>query len=298
MPGLEGFLAAARAPVDAALAGIVAGPAGPPGDAVRYAVESGGKRLRPILCVAAYEAVAGVEAPIPEPVYRLAASLELIHTYSLIHDDLPGMDDDAVRRGRPSTHVAHGEAAATIGAVALIPLAVRVAMESGRDLGLESGVIRTLAGTLCAAAGAGGMVGGQSLDLEAEGRSVTLAELEAIHRRKTGALLAAAPVMGGWAAGAERGARDALAVYGESLGLAFQIADDILDVTGDTAMLGKTAGRDTALDKATFPALEGLHRARARADREVDRALAALEEGGIRSEALAALARFAVSRDR
>ena len=293
---LDAFLTETRAPVDAALARVVdeAG-TGPLADAVRYALEAGGKRLRPILCVAAYRALAG---DVPPPVYRLAASLELIHTYSLIHDDLPSMDDDPIRRGRPATHVAHGEAVATLAAAALIPLAARVVLDAGRDLELDDGVCRKLVGTLCGAAGAGGMVGGQALDLEAEGRTVSLEALEAIHRRKTGALLAAAPLMGGLAAGADERACAALATYGSALGLAFQIADDILDVTGETAVLGKTAGRDTELEKATFPALEGLDAARARAETEVDRALDALETGGIRSEALRALARFAAARDR
>lgn len=291
---LGAYLASARAPVDAALLAVV-DETGPLAEAIRYALEAGGKRLRPILCVAAYQAL---RDELPAPVYRLAASLELIHTYSLIHDDLPSMDDDPVRRGRPATHVAHGEAVATLAGAALIPRAVRVVAAAARDLKLAPGVRRTLVTTLCAAAGAGGMVGGQALDLAAEGRAVGLEALERIHRRKTGALLAAAPVMGGLAAGGGTGVRDALGTYGRALGLAFQIADDILDVTGDPAVLGKTAGRDTELEKATFPSLEGLDAARRRAQAEVDRALDALEAGGIRSEALRALARFAVSRDR
>ncbi|MGK7310935.1 MAG: polyprenyl synthetase family protein [Candidatus Longimicrobiales bacterium M2_2A_002] len=293
---LEAFLAAERVPVETALRSAVdtAG-SGPLAEAVRYAVDAGGKRLRPILCVAACRALVD---DVPAPVYRLAASLELIHTYSLIHDDLPAMDDDELRRGRPATHVRYGERVAAVAAAALIPLAARVVAESGRELELGDRAVGELVVTLCEAAGAGGMVGGQALDLAAEGRAVTVQQLEAIHRRKTGALLAAAPVMGGLAAGASPAARDALAVYGSALGLAFQIADDILDVTGDSDVLGKTAGRDTELEKATFPSLEGMDGARARADAEVERALDALEVGGIRSEALAALARFAAVRDR
>ena len=295
-PELEAFVAAERAPVEAALRAVVEEVGdGTLSAAVRYAVDAGGKRLRPILCVTAYRALAG---DVPPPVYRLAASLELIHTYSLIHDDLPGMDDDDVRRGRPSTHVRHGEAVATAAAAALIPLAARVVLEAGRELALDEAVIQELVGRLCRAAGAGGMVGGQWLDLEAEGRRVTVDELATIHRMKTGALLAASPEMGALAADASREARQALAVYGSALGLAFQIADDILDVTGDPDVLGKTAGRDTELEKATFPSLEGIGAARVRAEAEVDRALRALETGGVRSEALAALARFAVARDR
>lgn len=293
---IESFLARERARVDEALTAIVADAGdGPLAGAVAYAIGAGGKRLRPILCVAGYRALAG---RVEEPVYRLAASLELIHTYSLIHDDLPGMDDDAVRRGRPATHVAHGEAVAMLAAAALIPLSARVANTAAGDLRLEDGVRRELVVRLCAAAGAGGMVGGQALDLAAEGRAVSLEELERIHRKKTGALLAAAPVMGGMAAGADAGQKRALRVYGAALGLAFQVTDDILDVTGDTAVLGKTAGRDRELAKATFPALAGMERARARADAEVARALDALQEGGIRSAELTELVRFAAARDR
>lgn len=285
-----------RPGIETAIAGIIDGTgAGRLTEAVRYALDAGGKRLRPLLCVAAYRALAD---DVPSAVYRLAASLELIHTYSLIHDDLPGMDDDPIRRGRPSTHVAHGEATATLAAAALIPLAARSVLEAGRALELAAGVQRELVRTLCTAAGAGGMVGGQWLDLEAEGRAVTVSELETIHRRKTGALLAAAPVMGGLAAGADERTREALGVYGSAVGLAFQITDDILDVTGDTAVLGKAAGRDTELEKATFPSLEGLDAARARAGAEVDRALEALEGAGIRSQELETLARFAATRDR
>ena len=293
---VDAWIAGARPDIEAALADVIDGAGGGPlADAARYALEAGGKRLRPILCIAAYRALGGNPSA---PVYRLATSLELIHTYSLIHDDLPGMDDDPIRRGRPATHVAHGEAVATLAAAALIPLAARTVLDAGRTLGLDDATVRTLVRTLCEAAGGGGMVGGQWLDLEAEGHGITLDELEAIHRRKTGALLAAAPVMGGLAAGADRDTRDALAVYGSALGLAFQIADDILDVTGDTAVLGKTAGRDTELEKATFPSLGGLDAARRRARAEVERALEALDTGGIRSDALAGLARFAAARDR
>ncbi|MDX1673816.1 MAG: polyprenyl synthetase family protein [Longimicrobiales bacterium] len=293
---VDAWIAGARPDIEAALADVIDGAGGGPlADAARYALEAGGKRLRPILCIAAYRALGGNPSA---PVYRLATSLELIHTYSLIHDDLPGMDDDPIRRGRPATHVAHGEAVATLAAAALIPLAARTVLDAGRTLGLDDATVRTLVRTLCEAAGGGGMVGGQWLDLEAEGHGITLDELEAIHRRKTGALLAAAPVMGGLAAGADRDTRDALAMYGSALGLAFQIADDILDVTGDTAVLGKTAGRDTELEKATFPSLGGLDAARRRARAEVERALEALDTGGIRSDALAGLARFAAARDR
>lgn len=263
--------------------------------AIRYATGAGGKRLRPILCVAAYRAF---HPTAPPALYGVAAAVELIHTYSLIHDDLPSMDDDDVRRGRPATHVAHGVATATVAGAALIPAAVRLALTSARDLGLGERVSTDLVLTLCRAAGGGGMVGGQLLDLGAEGREVGLDELERIHRLKTGALLSAAPVLGGIAAGADPVARDALTVYGSSLGLAFQVTDDILDLTGSTAVLGKTTGRDRQLAKATYPSLAGLEAARQRARWEVETAIAALDAAAVESEELRALARYAVERDR
>ena len=297
---LESFLDRERERVDHALAGAVdvphaGGAVEAVAGAVRYAVGAGGKRLRPILCVAAYRAF---HDRVPPALYRLAASLELIHTYSLVHDDLPSMDDDDMRRGRPATHIAHGVATATVAGAALIPAAARLVSAAGKELGLADDRRADLVRTLCRAAGGGGMVGGQLLDLSAEGRAVTLPELERIHAMKTGALLAAAPVLGGMAAGADRVALDALAVYGAGLGLAFQVTDDILDVTGSSHRLGKTAGRDTQLEKATYPALAGLEEARRRAKREVEVALAALDAAGLESEELRALGRYAVERDR
>jgi geranylgeranyl pyrophosphate synthase len=297
---LDPFLDRERERVERALAaavdvGVAGGAAEDVADAVRYAVGAGGKRLRPILAVAAFRAF---HDHVPDALYRLAASLELIHTYSLVHDDLPSMDDDDVRRGRPSTHIAHGVATATVAGAALIPAAARLASAAGAELGLADARRAELVRTLCRAAGGGGMVGGQLLDLRAEGRAVTLPALERIHAMKTGALLRAAPVLGGMAAGADAVALDALAVYGAGLGLAFQVTDDILDVTGSSHRLGKTAGRDTQLEKATYPALAGLDEARRRAEREVEVALAALDAAGLESEELRALGRYAVERDR
>ncbi len=294
---LDSFLAAERDRVDEAIAAIpmVAAASGAVGEAIRYAVSSEGKRLRPILCVAAYRAVC---PEVPPAVYTLAAALELVHTYSLVHDDLPAMDDDPVRRGRAATHVLHGVPAATLAGAALIPLAVNVAERATGQLGLDDAGRSDVVRLLCEAAGGGGMIGGQLLDLAAEGRPVDVEALTTIHRLKTGALLSAAPTIGGRTAGAAPVVLDALAVYGQAVGLAFQIADDILDVTGDTATLGKTAGRDSALDKATFPALVGLDRARSMAAEQSAAAAAALEAVGLRSDELAALARYAVERDR
>ena len=295
-PSLPGYLEGERRSVDSALAAILGGLGdGALADAIRYAVQAGGKRLRPILCVAGYRAVAGEPGP---AVFRLAAALELIHTYSLVHDDLPSMDDDPVRRGRPATHIVHGVPAATLAGAAMIPLAVRTALEAAAALGLEEAVQARVVLELCRAAGGAGMVGGQLLDLDAEGRPLELRGLERIHRMKTGALLAVAPRLGGLAARADDRVLAALEVYGHSLGLAFQITDDILDVTGSTAVLGKTAGRDTELEKATYPAVAGVDAAARRAREEADAARAALGAAGVRSEELAALVAYAVERDR
>lgn len=265
---------------------------------IEYALDAGGKRLRPILCVAAYGAVRGTNEPIPEGVYELACAIELIHTYSLVHDDLPCMDDDDLRRGRPTTHRVFGAAAATVAGAAFIPLAARAVEHAGVGIGLGPDTRMRLVRELFVAAGGGGMVGGQLLDLEAEGHAVRAEELEAIHARKTGALLAAAPRMGGIAAGADEDVVEGLGIYGRRLGLAFQIADDVLDVVGSTEALGKTAGRDQVLAKATYPALLGVDGARRRAREEAEAAIDALHAVGIESPALEALARYAVERDR
>jgi geranylgeranyl diphosphate synthase, type II len=308
---LDAYLDRERRHVDDALARVLDDALGTaPGavaEPVRYAVGAGGKRLRPILCVAAYAAVRSAgetqggrraRVEVAPAVYDIAASLELIHSYSLVHDDLPCMDDDDVRRGRPSTHRAFGTPRALVAGSAMIPLACQVLTRGGRALDLAEPAITALVRELCVAAGAAGMVGGQVSDLEAEGRSIELEALVSVHRRKTGALLTAALRMGGLAAGADAAQLDALDTYGRAVGLAFQIADDLLDVTGSNEVLGKTAGRDSELAKATFPALLGVERARERADREVHSALAAIEAAGLSSRELEALARFSVERDR
>ncbi|HET9982004.1 MAG TPA: farnesyl diphosphate synthase [Longimicrobiales bacterium] len=296
---LEALLRRRRAAVEAALArsldDLLRGAPPAVAEPARYAVAAGGKRLRPILCLAAYEAAGGAPAA---GVLGVACGIELIHTYSLVHDDLPCMDDDDLRRGQPTTHRRFGEAAAVLAGAALIPLACRAVLRGGADLGLEPGARTALVRELCVAAGGGGMVGGQLLDLGAEGRPVTAPELEAIHRAKTGALLAASAKLGAMAAGAPDGVVAALGAYGAAVGLAFQIADDVLDVTGESERLGKTAGRDADLGKATFPALLGLEAARRRADDEADRAVAALEAERVATPELVALARYAARRDR
>lgn len=296
--GVEAFLTHERARVNAALAAvaerIVADAPAWLREPMRYALATPGKRIRPILCVSAWRAVHHGVAP--DAVYRLACAVEVVHTYSLVHDDLPSMDDDALRRGRPTVHTAFGVHRAMLAGAALIPAAAQVLDAAARELGLDAGTRRALVGGLCRAGGADGMVGGQLMDLDGEGRPLDADALEGIHRRKTGALLAAALRLGGIAAGASDAALAALDEYGQDLGLAFQIVDDVLDVTGSDAQLGKTPGKDESAGKTTYPALFGLDGARARAEGYVGAAVAALRAGGIESEELEGLARYVLER--
>ncbi|HEX6040040.1 farnesyl diphosphate synthase [Longimicrobium sp.] len=299
---VHAFLDRERDWVNAVLAGIAPTLAeGAPSalrEPVEYALATPGKRLRPILCVSAYRVVRPAHPP--DAVYRLACALEIVHTYSLVHDDLPSMDDDALRRGRPTVHVVHGERAALLAGAALIPAAVRVLDAAARDLGLDVHARGRLVAELCSAGGARGMVGGQWLDLlgEAPGARVDADGLERIHRLKTGALLAASLRIGALAAGADARRVDALTDYGRELGLAFQIVDDVLDVTRTDAELGKTAGKDVGAGKATYPSLFGLEVAERMARERVARAVDALHAAGIRSAELEALAAFVLERGR
>ena len=296
---LDAFLGRERAHVEAALqavaAGLVRGAPAALREPMLYALGAPGKRLRPILCVAAHRAVKGAEPP--DAAYRLAAAVEIVHTYSLVHDDLPCMDDDDLRRGRPTTHRVFGNAPAMLAGAALVPAAVEALDAGARELGLDAAARGRLVAELCRAGGALGMVGGQLMDLQGEASSdVDVEGLEKIHRGKTGALLAAALRIGALAAGADAARLEALTTYGEDLGLAFQIVDDVLDVTGSDEVLGKTAGRDRSLGKATYPALFGVDGARALARQRVDEALAALRGASLDSPELEALARFVLER--
>jgi geranylgeranyl pyrophosphate synthase len=221
---------------------------------VQRAVLSPGKRIRPILLLGAYRAVGG---DWPDAAL-LSCSVELVHAYSLVHDDLPCMDDDVLRRGRPTLHVEFGVEAATLAGAVLMPLAVRTICRAGDRMGLSDETTGRLVETLTIASGGRGMVGGQLMDLAAEGRDVSAEELEAIHLGKTAALIAASVTMGAIAGGADEDTIAHLDVFGLRLGLAFQTVDDILDLTGSDAELGKMSGRDEALSKATYPALFGL----------------------------------------
>lgn len=260
----------------------------------RHGVLSGGKRLRPILCVAAYRACGGGDR---SELYDLAASLELIHAYSLMHDDLPCMDDAPLRRGRPTPHRLFGEGPTARAAAALIPMAALRAFEASSVLHSDPSVPRTVVRELARAAGGGGMVGGQVLDLLGEGRSLGEVELDGLHARKTGALLAASLRIGALAAGAPSPTLGALDRYGRAIGLAFQVQDDVLDATAEAGVLGK-APSDLALEKSTYVRLHGLQEAERRARLLVEEALAALDAGGLQGPALRALARYVVERDR
>jgi geranylgeranyl pyrophosphate synthase len=264
------------------------------GAAALHGVTSGGKRLRPILCVAAYEACGG---SLDSAAYDLAASLELIHAYSLMHDDLPCMDDADLRRGRPTTHREFGEIPTMRAGAALIPAAALRTLQACADLGCSKDTQRAVTQALLEASGAGGMVGGQWIDLLGEGQAFDAVTLDGLHRLKTGALLEASLVMGGLAAGAAHGVQTSLREYGAAIGLAFQIADDILDATQSAETLGKNPS-DAALEKSTYVALYGLDEARARAQNEVARALAALESAGLEAPMLGALARYVVEREK
>jgi geranylgeranyl pyrophosphate synthase len=298
---LEAYLAEARARVDAVLEawGVRADawwPAPVPA-AIRYSLLSAGKRLRPTLVFAAAEAVGGGELGAGRAgVAELAAALEVVHAYSLVHDDLPCMDNDDLRRGRPTTHRAFDVPTAVVAGHHMVALAARV-LDAGLaalELAPERG--RAIALELFGAAGAGGMIGGQVLDLAAEGRAVAVAELETIHARKTGALIAAACVIGALAAGAPRATCEAMRGYGADVGLAFQICDDVLDATATSDQLGKTAGKDAADGKSTFVTLLGAGTARAEAERLAARAVDRLRQAGLASPTLAALAHYIVTR--
>ena len=262
------------------------------GDAMRYAVLDGGKRLRPLLVLAASESVQGK----PHAALRAACAVELIHAYSLVHDDMPCMDNDVLRRGKPTVHVQFGEARALLAGDALQALAFELLTPEGADVPpvMQAELCRLLA----RAAGAQGMAGGQAIDLASVGKPLSETELRGMHERKTGALLQASVRMGAACGSAVTpAARAALDDFGAVIGLAFQVVDDILDVTADSAELGKTAGKDAAADKPTYVSLLGLPAAQALADALCSQAHAALEASGLPGvERLRALADLVVKR--
>jgi geranylgeranyl diphosphate synthase type II len=261
-------------------------------EAMHYSIFAGGKRIRPVLAIAACEAVGGEM----DGILPAACALEMIHAYSLIHDDLPAMDDDDYRRGRLTNHKVYGEATAILAGDALLTDAFALLSGSGGQRNLSADTRLRMLQVLARAAGSAGMVGGQAADMDAEGKIIDLATVQFIHTRKTGALILASVQVGALAGGADEKELAAITRYGEAAGLAFQIADDILDVVGDQAVLGKDIGKDQARGKATYPSLIGIEQSRQRASELRDLALEALLQMDDRAEPLRAIVRFIIDR--
>jgi len=261
-------------------------------EAARYSLFAGGKRLRPILCLAA----ADVLGDSCELVLPVACALEMVHTYSLIHDDLPAMDNDDFRRGRPTNHKVFGEAMAILAGDALLTEAFSLAAGAGEGDGIKADNLLRVIGIIARASGYRGMVGGQVIDLESETREVDLATIEYMHIRKTGALISASLEVGAILGGGDDREIGALTRYGHHLGLAFQITDDLLDVEGDAQSMGKTPGSDAAKNKKTYPALLGIPQSREAAQAHVQQAIDALDIFDGRAEPLRAIARYLLVR--
>lgn len=290
---LTAYLNEQQQQIDAALDARLPQPQQRPGrlhEAMRYSVFAGGKRLRPILMIAACQAVGGQ----PNQVLDAACALEMIHTYSLIHDDLPAMDDDDLRRGRPTSHRVYGEALAILAGDALLSEAFVWLTRPWPGIAAE----RQLRATqlIASASGAAGMVAGQVADMEAEGQAVDLATVDFIHHHKTGALIRVALQAGALIGGIDETGLKQLSLFGEKAGLAFQIADDLLDVEGQQEQLGKDTGRDAARGKATYPAVLGIAESRARASQLHNQALALLEPFGPAAEPLRAISAYIIKR--
>jgi len=267
------------------------------GEAMRYAVLDGGKRLRPLLVLASMQACAGdqLTAPMSEAGMRAACAVELIHAYSLVHDDMPCMDNDVLRRGKPTVHVKYGQACALLAGDALQSLAFELL--TPQDSAIPAQVQARLCGLLARGAGHAGMAGGQAIDLASVGIQLSIAQLRQMHRCKTGALLETSVLMGAQAAQASMQATNALLSYGQALGIAFQVVDDILDVTADTSTLGKTAGKDAENNKPTYVSFLGLDGARKEAAALAAQAQQALADSALlQTQALQGLADWVLQR--
>jgi geranylgeranyl pyrophosphate synthase len=261
-------------------------------DAIEYSLMAGGKRIRPTLVLECWRACGGKQGSYPSAL-AAAAAIELIHTFSLVHDDLPAMDDDNLRRGRPTNHKVFGEAMAILAGDAMVTLAFEI-IAADADASVVPALIRELAH----ASGPQGMIGGQVLDIDGENVSLQLNQLQQLHAMKTGALLTSSCRLGGLAAGANAEALSAVTEFGNHLGLAFQIVDDLLDLTSTAEQLGKATGKDAAKGKNTYPSVLGVEASRREADRQLDLGLKAISLLKDRSETLETLARFVVQRDR
>ena len=301
------LLASGVALTDAALERLLPSPDTLPHSihrAMRQSVFAGGKRLRPIFCMEAARMVAGTDG-YPEGIASLGAALEMLHTYSLIHDDLPALDNDDLRRGQPTCHVVFGEATAILAGDALQTLAFQTIAGLHAPAATVVAIMRDVSAAVATGIGnfgdlstglPPGMIGGQVVDIESEGAQPTAELVETIHRAKTGALITTSIVSGGLYGGANQEAIGRLRTFGENAGLAFQIVDDILDMTQSSAELGKTAGKDTASIKATWPAVFGIEQSRRDADQLIADAFAALEPFGPAAEPLKSLAQYLTTR--
>ena len=290
---LKRYLADRQKQVDRALDRFLPKASGPPATlhkAMRYSLFAGGKRLRPILCLAAAEACGGKATA----ALAHACAMECIHTYSLIHDDLPSMDNDDFRRGRATCHKVFGDGVAILAGDALLTIAFEIATHAKPARRYD---LRDIFREIAVAAGSRKLIAGQVLDLEAEGRRITRAQLRSIHENKTAALLTASIRLGAMAANANAKQLAAVTAFGRALGLAFQIIDDILDVTQTSEKLGKSAGKDMAANKATYPAVIGLDKSRAEARRLTAKAHGALEPLGENARVLRALADYLLARE-
>jgi len=262
-------------------------------DSLAYSLKAGGKRLRPILCLAAAEALG---TSFPQRLMPVACALECVHTYSLIHDDLPAMDNDELRRGKPTNHMVYGEAGAILAGDGLLTFAFELLSQPDTGDLLPDRARLEIIHCLAQAIGSLGMVGGQALDMAAEEKSISFAELQTIHRRKTGALITASVQIGAIIGQANQSQMAALTAYGNAIGLAFQIVDDLLDVEGTSAQLGKTSGADAKHQKATYPAFFGVEQTRAKAQEAVQEAIDALTVLGPSADRLRELAHYISSR--
>ncbi len=270
--------------------------------AMRHSTFAGGKRLRPILCLEAARMVAGSHH-LDTPAAELGAALEMIHTYSLIHDDLPALDNDDLRRGQPTCHIAFGEATAILAGDALQTLAFQTISRLNAPPAAVVAILQAVSDAISTGVGADlpgglpyGMIGGQVMDIESEGVAPSAELVERIHRSKTGALITVSVVAGGYLAEANPDTIARLRIFGEKAGLAFQIVDDVLDVTQDSAQLGKTAGKDAASDKATWPSIFGIDQSLHDADELIDDAFAALAPFGLAADSLKSLAVYLTQR--
>jgi len=297
---LKLYLETRRNQVDAALEGFLPEKEGNLAEhvrAMRYSLFAGGKRVRPILCLAAAEAVHDYDNEFPDSLMLTACAMECIHTYSLIHDDLPAMDDDELRRGKPTNHMTFGEAGAILAGDSLLTFAFELLSSKGLETVSAPDRLKVIS-IISKAAGPSGMAGGQFLDLTHEGKEIGYDMLREIHSRKTGALITASVQTGGVLSNCTAEQFQALTIYGNLIGLAFQIVDDLLNVEGTREQLGKAAGSDAARNKATYPALFGVEATRRKARETIDEALAALAGFDERAAMLRELARYIVNRKR